>query len=49
MTTDAEGHVVARRLDQHPEAARALEVLTTGEFLSAEGEEWVLEQAKKDD
>jgi hypothetical protein len=33
--------VVARRLSDHPRAEDALKVLTTGEFLSAEGEDWV--------
>jgi len=40
---DAEGCAVTKRLDAHPNAKRALEVLTTGEFWSAEGEGWVLE------
>jgi hypothetical protein len=34
--------VVARALSDHPRAADALKVLTTGELLSAEGEDWVL-------
>jgi len=38
---DGEGATVARRLSEHPDATRALEVLTTGEFWSAEGESWV--------
>jgi hypothetical protein len=37
---DARG-VVARRLSDHPRAADTLQVLTTGEFLDAEGEDWV--------
>lgn len=32
---------VARRLDSHPDAKRALEVLTAGEFWSSVGEAWV--------
>ncbi|MDB6170825.1 MAG: hypothetical protein JWL59_136 [Chthoniobacteraceae bacterium] len=43
---DNEGCAVVHRLDQHPNAKRALEVLTTGEFWSAEGEGWVLEELK---
>lgn len=39
---DKEGCAVAKRLSDHPDAKRALEVLTTGEFWSAEGEPWVL-------
>ncbi|HSO00470.1 MAG TPA: AAA family ATPase [Candidatus Nanopelagicales bacterium] len=34
------GAVVARRLSEHPKA-KLLDVLTTGEFWAAEGEEWV--------
>jgi len=41
---DKDGCAVARRLSEHPEAKRALEVLTTGEFWSAEGEPWVLDE-----
>ena len=39
---DKEGCAVTKRLSEHPDAKRALEVLTTGEFWSAEGEPWVL-------
>jgi predicted ATP-binding protein involved in virulence len=39
---DKEGCAVTKRLSEHPDATRALEVLTTGEFWSAEGEPWVL-------
>jgi predicted ATPase len=39
---DAEGCAVVHRLDEHPNAKRAMEVLTTGDFWSAEGEEWVV-------
>ena len=38
---DHQGATVVKQLSKHPDAARALEVLTTGEFLAAEGEEWV--------
>ncbi len=37
----------ARKLSEHPNAERALKVLSTGEFWSSEGEEWVTEQAAK--
>ncbi len=40
---DAEGCAVVHRLDEHPHARRAMEVLTTGEFWSAEGEGWVVD------
>lgn len=42
MATNQAGEVVAQSLAQHPDAQKALQVLTTGEFLSAEGENWVL-------
>lgn len=45
---DAEGATVAKRLSDHPSARRALEVLTTGEFWSAEGEDWVAKDAGDD-
>jgi predicted ATPase len=32
----------AKRLSDHPDAQRAMQVLTTGEFLGAEGEDWVV-------
>jgi predicted ATPase len=41
FSTDSEGCAVSKRLSDHPDAKRALEVLTTGEFWSAEGENWV--------
>jgi predicted ATPase len=41
LVPDERRGVVARRLSDHPRAADALQVLTTGEFLSAEGEDWV--------
>ena len=43
MVTDKEGISHCNRLSNHPDKDRALEVLTTGEFLSAEGEEWVID------
>jgi predicted ATPase len=42
FSTDSEGCAVSKRLSEHPDAKRGLEVLTTGEFWSAEGESWVL-------
>ncbi|MCK6513408.1 AAA family ATPase [Myxococcota bacterium] len=43
MAMDAKGEVKAHALSEHPNAARFLDILTTGEFLSAEGEDWVLD------
>jgi len=45
VASDEQARVHARRLSEHPNAERALEVLSTGEFLSAEGEDWVLDSA----
>jgi predicted ATPase len=42
LATDDEGVAHAQRLSDHPEADQWLKVLTTGEFWSAEGEEWVV-------
>ena len=42
MKTDKQGISCYKRLSAHPDAKRALEVLTTGELLGAEGEEWVI-------
>jgi predicted ATP-binding protein involved in virulence len=42
LHTDDEGIARAKKLSEHPDAERALQVLTTGEFWSAEGEDWVL-------
>lgn len=36
-----EGSVAARKLSDHPRAAEALKVLTTGEFWTSEGENWL--------
>lgn len=47
LVPDEQRGVVARQLSDHPRAADALEVLTTGEFLSAEGEDWVLDAAPR--
>lgn len=44
---DEEGIAHCAKLSDHPDAKRALEVLTTGEFWSAEGESWVLDRAKQ--
>jgi predicted ATPase len=43
MATDKEGISHTKRLSDHPDAKRALDVLTTGELWDAEGESWVLE------
>ncbi len=40
MTTNQQGTSMTKRLSDHPDAKRALSVLTTGEFWSAEGESW---------
>lgn len=37
-----DGTAAARRLSEHPDAKRAMEVLSTGEFLAAEEEAWVV-------
>jgi predicted ATPase len=44
MASDQAGTSVVRRLSEHPDAERALSVLTTGEFWDAEGESWVFEE-----
>ena len=43
MATDKEGISHTKCLSDHPDAKRALDVLTTGELWDAEGEDWVLE------
>lgn len=43
MALDNEGVSRCRRLSDHPDAARLLEVLTTGELQGAVGEDWVVE------
>jgi predicted ATPase len=45
LALDETGHTVARSLADHPDAQRALSILTTGEFLAAEGENWILAKA----
>jgi len=40
MASDKQGISHCKRLSDHPDAERALRVLTTGEFWDAEGEEW---------
>jgi hypothetical protein len=42
LNTTPEGYAVVKRMDEHPEVQRGLEVLTTGEFWDAEGEDWIL-------
>lgn len=49
LNTDAEGIAHAHRLSEHPDAERSLQVLTTGEFWSAEGEEWVVGDGASDE
>lgn len=46
LALNAEGSSEVKRLSDHPRAGEALEVLTTGEFWSAEGEEWVLNRGQ---
>lgn len=48
LNTDDEGIAHAKRLNEHPDSDRALDILTTGEFWSAEGEEWVLDPTSGD-
>jgi hypothetical protein len=45
MATDKEGISHIKRLSDHPDAKRALDVLTTGELWDAEGESWVIDNA----
>lgn len=45
MATDKEGISHTKRLSDHPDAKRALDVLTTGELWDAEGESWVIDNA----
>lgn len=44
MATDKDGISHCQQLSKGPNAEFALKVLTTGEFLGAEGEDWVLDQ-----
>lgn len=48
LNTDDEGIAHAKRLNEHPDSDRALDILTTGEFWSAEGEDWILEPTSGD-
>lgn len=48
FTTDEEGCAVTKRLSDHPDAKKALKVLTTGEFWSSQGEKWVAERPEKE-
>ncbi len=43
MDMDQDGVSHTKRLSEHPDAGRALGVLTTGELWDAEGENWVIE------
>lgn len=43
MTLDSEGISRCRRLSDHQDAERLLEVLTTGELADAVGEDWVID------
>jgi ABC-type branched-subunit amino acid transport system ATPase component len=42
MGLDKEGCAHSKALAEHPNATKAMEVLSTGEFWSAEGEDWVV-------
>ena len=42
LAEDNQGRAAAKRLSDHPDVQRVKGVLTTGEFWSAEGEEWIL-------
>jgi len=44
LSPDADGNCHAAQLSRHPQAEEALKILTTGEFWTAEGEEWVLSE-----
>jgi ABC-type Mn2+/Zn2+ transport system ATPase subunit len=44
LNTDARGIAHAKTLSEHPDVKRATDVLTTGEFWSAEGEQWVIHE-----
>lgn len=43
LALDADGVTHCRRLTDHPRAEALLEVLSTGELLGSEGEDWVVE------
>lgn len=42
LSNSVSGFTYAKRLDEHPDVEWAKEVLTTGEFWDAEGEDWVI-------
>ena len=46
LALSEKGSSEVKRLSDHPRAGEALEILTTGEFWSAEGEEWVVERGR---
>lgn len=49
LNTDADGVAHTRRLSEHPDAEKSLQVLTTGEFWGVEGEEWVVGDGASDE
>ena len=49
LNTDAEGAAHTRRLSEHPDADKSLQMLTAGEFWSAEGEDWVVGDGASDE
>lgn len=49
LNTDEEGVAHTRRLSDHPDAEHSLQVLTTGEFWSAEGEDWIVGNGASDE
>lgn len=48
FAADDEGIAHSKRLSDHPDTERAMQVLTTGEFWGAEGDAWVLDPAEAD-
>lgn len=48
VALDAKGISHCRALSEHPRAKALLEVLSTGELLSAEGEDWVVKRGADD-
>lgn len=42
LAEGTDGCSVTKRFDQHPDLAKARDVLTTGEFWSSEGEDWII-------
>jgi ABC-type branched-subunit amino acid transport system ATPase component len=47
LAPDADGYCQCKCLADHPKAKEALQILSTGEFWSAEGEDWVLDPPEK--